>query len=224
MRRNTFLSLLLFIIICNNHALKAQTAYTEIYPDFRVTIDKEKLNVSEYAGKYKGSILDYSYTKGDGTLIRFKSYKKNSEIEVFENPPAPAIHYIYKIFYPNGNLKEKGVYLPRQVKIGKWIYCDNKGNCNIVDYEKDRSIYGYNDVLKFLQYMNYYNFTTGENTWECTFWHSPEGHVWGTRINKNGHQYKMYTFDDKGIEDIREDNLTPALNPVPIVGAFWQSE
>jgi len=223
MRTFKFTLLFLFIVLCGQLSLSAQATYTEIYPDYKVSTEYEKLDVRQYSNKYKGSILDYSYTKDDGTRVQLKSYRRNSEIEVFEYPPAPAIHIIYKVFYANGNLKEKGVFLPNQLRVGKWVTCDNKGSCTVTDLEADRSIYGYNDVLEYLDQENHYNNTDG-NEWKCTFWHSPEGHTWGVRIDKNGRQYKMYTFDDKGERDVIETEAASTSKPVPIVGTFEQEE
>lgn len=223
MRTLKFTSLLLFVVLCTSFSLRAQTAYTEIYPNYKVSIENEKLDVRQYTSKYKGSILDYSYTKEDGTRMAFKSYRRNSEIEVFEYPPAPAIHIVYKVFYPNGNLKEKGVFLPNQLRVGKWIECDNRGNCTVTNLEANRNIWGYNDVLEYLEQEGQYNNNDG-NEWKFTFWHSPEGHTWGVRVNKNGQQYKMYTFDDKGEREVIENNAVPLSPSVPVVGTFEQEE
>lgn len=223
MRTPKFILLPLFIILCSCFSLNAQTAYTEIYPDYKISMDKEVIDIGLYTGKYKGSILDYSYTKDDGTKLVFKSYRRNSEIEVFEYPPAPAIHIVYKVFYANGSLKEKVVFLPNQLRVGKWIQCDNKGNCTVTDLETGRNIYGYNNVLEYLEQEGYYNKTDG-NEWKCTFWHTPEGHTWGVRIDKNGRQYKMYTFDDKGEREVIETEAASTSKSVPIVGTFVQEE
>jgi len=211
------------IFICQMTTVDAQTAYTEIYPDKRVAIDFEKLNVSTYSNKYKGSILDYSYTKDDGTLVQVKSYKRGSNIEIFERPPLPYIHIIYKEFYPNGNLKQKGVLLPRQLKIGKWLDLDQNGEGLITDNETGRTAFGYNEVLTFLEERGYYNITDGSN-WSCSFWYTPENRTWGVRVDKDGHQYKMYTFDSDGIDSITETDLSPSLNSVQPTGTFFQTE
>ncbi len=221
MRKLILLSL--FIVSSGFVTLVAQTTYTNIYPDYKVAIEKEKLDVRQYANKYKCSILDYTYTKEDGTRMVYKSYRRNSEIEVFEYPPAPAIHIIYKVFYANGNLKEKGVFLPNQLRVGKWIECDTRGNCSITDLETGRNIYGYNDVLEYLAMVDCYNNLDG-NQWKCTFWHSPHGHTWGVRVDKNGQQYKMFTFDAKGERDVIETDPALLSPNVPVVGTFEQEE
>lgn len=210
-------------IITTCLTLNAQSTYTEIHPDYKIPIDRERINVSTYASKYKGSILDYSYTEADGTQVQVKSYKRGSNIEVFEQPPLPALHTIYKEFHPNGNLKQKGVLLSRQLKIGKWLECDNRGNCNIIDYETNRGTYGYNEVLGYLEFRGYYN-KKDNNDWHCSFWYTPETNTWGVRVNKNGHQYKMYTFDSLERYDIQENDLIPNTKGVVPTGTFIQKE
>lgn len=209
------------VLICQT--TKAQSAYTEIFPDYKIDISTEKIDVKKYTDKYKGSILDYSYTENDGTQVQVKSYKKGSNIEVFERPPFPAIHIVYKEFYPNGNLKQKGVILPTQLRVGNWIECNESGNCSIIDYEMNRNEYGYNDVLAYLEFRGYYNKQDGNN-WECSFWFTPGAETWGVRINKNGHQYKMYTFNSKGEFNVDEVDLMPNTNTVEPTGTFIQKE
>lgn len=201
----------------------AQTVYTEIYPDKKVAINYEKLDVASYRNKYQGSILDYTYTQDDGTVVQVKSYKKGSNIEVFERPPYPAIHFVYKEFYPNGNLKQKGVLLPLQLKVGKWIEAELNGEFTISDYETGRNGYGYNDILYFLEKNGCYN-QDDSNKWECFFWYTPESESWGVRVNKNTHQHKMYVFDSNGEKSIEETDLSPNLNKVEAVGTFEQTE
>lgn len=215
---------LMAFMLLTSHVAKSQTTdYTEIYPNFKVPITNETLNVSTYASKYKGSILDYSYTESNGTKVEVKSYKKGSNIEVFERPPFPAIHLVYKEFYPNGKLKQKGVFLPTQLKVGKWMECDERGNCTVTDHEIGRSQYGYNEILGYLEFLKYYNTSDGNN-WQFFFWYTPSESKWGVRVNKNGHQYKMYTFDSTEQYDIQEVDLMPNTNVVEPTGTFIQKE
>lgn len=216
-----FILMVSVVLIC--HTTQAQTSYTEIYPDLKVPISNERIDVKKYASKYQGSILDYSYTENDGTQVQVKSYKKGSNIEIFEKPPHPAIHIIYKEFYPNGNLKQKGVILPSQLEIGKWIQCDEKGNCEIIDYEEGEKRYDYNEILAYLEFRGYYN-KQDENEWKCLFWYASESNTWGVRVNKNGHQYKMYTFNNSDDFFVEEFDLSPNVNSVEPTGTFIQEE
>lgn len=223
MKTVKYFTILTFLISICQMTVNAQENYTEVYPNQRVIIDYERLNVSTFSNKYKGSILDYTYTKEDGTSVQAKSYRRGSNIEIFERPPFPAIHIIYKEFYPNGNLKQKGVLLPIQMKIGKWLDLDQKAEGTITDYENGRTTFGYNDVLTYLESVGCYNKNDG-NTWKCTFWYIPESQTWGVRVDKNGQQYKMYTFDSNGQNGVTETDLSGNTNSVQPVGTFYQEE
>ena len=216
-------AILAFTISICQQTICAQTNDTEVYPNYRVPIEFEKINVTTFSNKYKGSILDYTYTKNDGTVVEVKSYKRGSNIEIFERPPFPAVHTIYKEFHPNGNLKQKGVLLPLQLKIGKWLNLDQRGEGTITDYENGRTALGYNDVLTYLESKGYYNKTDGNN-WKCTFWYTPESQTWGVRVDKNGNQYKMYTFDSNRQNGATETDLSANSNSVLPVGTFYQEE
>ena len=214
-------AILSFTIFICQLTISAQTNYTEVYASQKVPIGYEKLDISTFNNKYKGSILDYTYIKNDGTTVEAKSYKRGSNIEIFEKPPS--IHIIYKEFYPNGNLKQKGVLFPLQLKIGKWLDLDQRGEGTITDYENGRTAFGYNDVLTYLESKGYYNKTDG-NSWKCTFWYTPEAQTWGVRVDKNGNQFKMYTFDSNRQNSILEADLTANSNSALPLGAFYKEE
>ncbi|MFV0420171.1 MAG: hypothetical protein ACK5KT_15760 [Dysgonomonas sp.] len=215
--------ILAFIILAYQQRICAQANYTDIYPNYRVPIEYEKINVNTFSNKYKGSILDYTYKKDDGTTVEVKSYKRGSNIEIFERPPFPAIHIIYKEFHPNGNLKQKGVLLPLQLRIGKWLDLDQRGEGTITDYENGRTALGYNDVLAYLESKAFYN-KSDENSWKCTFWYTPESQTWGVRVDKNGNQYKMYTFDSNRQNGATETDLSENSKSASPVGTFYQEE
>ena len=126
--------LLLFsALICSSVYVNAQydnynADYTDIYPGRRIFIDyNERFSTAKYKGR------NTSYTTPDGTQVEVKSYGRTSTVEVFERPPLPSIHIIYKEFFANGKLKQMGVFLPIQLKIGKWFESDEQGNGFIVD-------------------------------------------------------------------------------------------
>ncbi|MDR2956431.1 MAG: hypothetical protein LBV43_15265 [Prevotella sp.] len=218
MKTIKYLILLLCLSLCYP-GIKAQTLFTEIYPHYKIPITYEVLNVKEFSNKYQGSILDYTYTSFDGSSVQVKSYKRGGEIEVFERPAFPGIHMVYKEFYGNGKLKQKGVTLPNQCKIGYWLTYDESGNGWVTDYENGRTPVGYNQVLEYLANLGYYNYNPSQSahSWSCAFWFSPGSFSWGVRVNRDGHQYKMYTFDCRGQLDVIIQDLIPALNPVPPV-------
>lgn len=213
--------LLLSGVLFNISPLFAQVEYTEIYPNRKVFMDYESFNVAKY--RNRGARLNITETREDGTLVEIKSYGRNTNIEVFERPPYPAMHIVYKEFYPNGKLKQKVVYLPSQLEVGKHIECDATGNCTITDLEEGRNKFGYNDVLKYLEEQNMYNLNDG-NKWDYTFWYTEGTQKWGVRVNKNGVQHKMIEFDSKGKGNVFEFEAAPAAPVVPIVGTFEQEE
>lgn len=215
--------ILLLILLCSQLAVNAQTAFTEVYPNYKIAINKERLNVSSYRSEYIGSMLDYSYLKSDGTTVRIKSFQNDAGFEVVETPPVPAIHYVYKRFYADGNMKEMGVFLPRQVKVGKWMECDDYGRCTIIDHEIGRDTYGYNDVLEFLRMRGHYMPLDG-NKWQCSFWHSPGARQWGVRVDCNDSHYVMLVFDGDGKQDVREIEPAVSSSSVPVFGSFYQEE
>ncbi|MDU1892440.1 MAG: hypothetical protein E6767_17285 [Dysgonomonas sp.] len=193
--------------------LAAQT-YTEVYPGKRILIGYEKFDVNTIRNKYKGKILNYTYTKTDGTKVRIASYEKNSNIEVFEFAPAPFIYMVYKEFYPNGNLKQKGVCMPLQVRVGKWLQCDRNGRQMIVDYTQKCHLFDYNDVLKYLEQCGYYNTNSYEaRNLTYRFWYTPETGQWGVRLSKDDVQFKRFIFDQVTGYLAQEEELYD--NPIP---------
>lgn len=185
--------LVLFLLFCSSSPLFSQTEIVSVYPDMKYEIAYEKFDMNLVRNKFKGSLLEYSYDKSEGGSIRYLSYKRGTEVEVYETFPAPYVHALYKEFYPNGKLKKKGVVLPNQVRVGKWIEFDEAGEASIVDYEMNRSGFGYNGILEFLESEGYYNSDDKENVWSLVFSHSPG--KWSVRASKDGDQ-KHYMFDD----------------------------
>ena len=199
-------TLLLFILGCQ--LSEGQTVYTEIYPKHKIEIKHEKINIDIYQNRYNNKgILDYNYTERDGTRIRVSSHKKNSNIEIYENPTLPYIYTLYKEFYPDGNLKQMGAYLPLQLKIGKWLECNKNGVCKTTDYEIERDFYGYNDILEFLEKEGYLKKGNG-NLWTYKFWFSSETKNWGVKLSKGNTYHKKLTFDSHKKELIKEEDFT----------------
>ncbi|MBK5722620.1 hypothetical protein JGH11_17230 [Dysgonomonas sp. Marseille-P4677] len=190
--------LLLLLTLGINSLIKAQTTYTEIYPNKRIIIDNENLNINLYKDKYDSrGILDYNTIKEDGTKVRVSCHRKGTNIEVMETLSYPYIHTLYKEFYPNGKLKQKGILMPKQVKVGNWLESTKNGEIRIINYDKDRSHFGYNDILEFLDQRDYLQAQPNGEDWIYSFWYSPETHQWGVRLSKEYVLYKRFTFDGK---------------------------
>lgn len=200
--------LLIVALSILNSSIRAQTINTSIYPNKKVAIDYENLNISLYASKYDShGILDYNFVKEDGTKVRVSCHRKGTNIIVTENPLYPYIYTLYKEFYPNGKLKQKGVLIPKQLKVGKWIECTKTGETKIIDYETDRIYFGYNDVLEFLDQQDYLQVQPNGEDWIYSFWYSPESQQWGVRLSKGYILYKRFTFDGKRGELTKEETF-----------------
>ena len=138
--------------------------------------------------------LDYVYTEPDGTQKRISNLRKGLPIEVYEVPPLPAVYRIFKEFYPNGSLKRKGIYLPHQFPIGKWLECDEQGNCSVINYDLYRGAFGYNSLLKALEDKGYINTLGGGDNWSFIVWYNDNSHQWGVKLQK-GSKYRMLQID-----------------------------
>lgn len=188
--------LLLCLILCTNSIVTAQSSYTEVYPNKKIAIENESLDIRLYDNKYnsRGILDDYS-TKEDGTQVRISCHRKGTNIEVTEKPPYPYIYTLYKEFYPDGKLKQKGILMPKQVKVGNWIELTKNGDIQTINYEIGRSNFGYNDILKFLDQVGYLKDQPNGENWMYSFWYSPQTQQWGVRLSKGYVLYERYIFD-----------------------------
>jgi antitoxin component YwqK of YwqJK toxin-antitoxin module len=188
----------------------------EIYPQRTITLGYETFDSYSFRAKVaKSGSLDYTYTEPDGTQIRVSSQRRGQPTEIYETPPLPAVHRIFKEFYPNGKLKRKGLYLSRQFRIGKWLECDERGYCSIVDQDAGRGSFGYNGILKTLEDNGYINTRTGEGNWNFTLWFNDYSRRWGVKLQK-GTKYKQLLIDaDSGkIINEAEYEVRPGNTPV----------
>jgi antitoxin component YwqK of YwqJK toxin-antitoxin module len=193
-------------------SVSGQSVQVNIYPQGATLLVYEKFNLKAYQSKfYASGSLDYAYTESDGTQVRVTCQHRGQPIEVYITPPLPAVHRVFKEFYPNGNLKQKGLYLPQQLNIGKWLECDESGYCGIIDYEIGRGSFGYNGVLKTLEEKGY----TGANGWSFVVWFNGNAHQWGVKLQKDT-LYRMLIIDaDSGeIVDEAEYEVKPT-NMIP---------
>lgn len=203
-------SMLLLLLVCCQLSVYSQTTglstSTVIYPQNTITLDYEKFDIKPFLSKFSSTgSLDYVYTDHAGTNIRVTCQKRGMSIEVYETPPLPYLHRIFKEFYPNGTLKQKGVYLPQQFRVGNWLECDERGNCYIVSYDSGRGPFGYNDVLKLLEEKGYINLRSGGGAYMiATFWYTASSHQWGVKLSQNQTRYKNLTID-AGTGEIKKE-------------------
>lgn len=190
------ISFFLLTLFCAHSALYSQNSVqVEIYPRQKVILSYEKFDMNAFRNQVAQSgSLDYVYTEADGTQKRISNLRKGLPIEVYEVPPLPAVYRIFKEFYPNGSLKRKGIYLPHQFPIGKWLECDEQGNCSVINYDLYRGAFGYNSLLKALEDKGYINTLGGGDNWSFIVWYNDNSHQWGVKLQK-GSKYRMLQID-----------------------------
>lgn len=110
--------------------------------------DIEKLFVSHPISYYGGS----NYEVNDHNHNRVAYYTKSSDgsYSGYDYSQNPLIG-IYREFYPNGNIKTKGLVCWFGFNIGLWYYFNESGNViNTIDYD-DGFDFSYEQVFKFCE-------------------------------------------------------------------------
>lgn len=192
--RKLQLYILAVLLLCFPILIKGQNSVNvDIYPGKTITLSYEKFNLNAFRSKFAQSgSLDYAYNETDGTQVRVTCQRIGEPIEIYEIPPSPYVHRLYKEFYPDGNMKRKGIYLPQQFPVGKWLECDRNGGCWVVDQDMGRGSVTYNDMLKILKKHDFLN---GSNNWRVfVVWYNDITHQWGAKLRK-GTEYKTLTID-----------------------------
>ena len=147
-----------------------------------------------------GSISYYlEYKEKDGTMVVIEGDKKNgfTESRISKN----SYSEMYKEYYPNGVLKEKGI-LFGEVAIGIWHYFDEQGSLvNTIDEDKKFGNFGYMDVLNFLIEKDYVEKNTYKGIFEsykdnsATIVFFEEDLTWLIRVKTPGYIINDYTID-----------------------------
>ena len=155
----------------------------------------EKFDMDFYnKSKDKRGRLYYKDIKDDKTEIEIiGSEAIYDEIQQTESP-YPYYFKRIKFFYKDGGLKEKGILLDN-CKIGKWLECDEAGNCKMVDYEKNRGNFGYNDVLHFLEKRKFINPKKGVGRGRFTVVYNYENTYWIVSGTHNETLWTVYHLD-----------------------------
>jgi hypothetical protein len=109
-----------------------------------VTKDFEKFKFDKYDSVQGSSI----YFTDDGTC--FEYFREGDEY-VSRETPGDAYFRLVKIFYLNGNIKEKGLFINSgDFKKGFWYYFNETGNL-IEEEDNDRFFpYTFDDLVKYL--------------------------------------------------------------------------
>lgn len=98
----------------------------------------------------------FSSTKEDDVLTEhrkdgsYAEYHKSKESRAYKETPADSYYTATKIYYANGNIREKGItFNANDVQLGIWYEFDNSGKIiKEIDYEKSFK-FKFEDVLEF---------------------------------------------------------------------------
>lgn len=156
--------------------------------------------------KYEKFDMDfYQKNKDERGNLLFNEKKENEFLlEVIGNEILDEI-VVRKLYYPyyftnikkfsiNGDLREKGITLG-ECKVGKWLECDKFGICNVIDYEKNRGRFGYNDVLLFLEKKKYINPKKGVGLGRFGVAYNYENSYWIVSGTHNETLWTVYHLD-----------------------------
>lgn len=192
-------------------SLLSQTSKNKLFSTIKkkdiMDMQYETFDMEYYERKKNliGNIFD-DYTKEDGTQVSVWG-KLGSSFVILEVAPAPYFYTRIKLFYGDGKLQEKGIKLPEECRIGKWLECDEQGNCQIIDYDKGMGKFNYNDVLNFLDKRGYINLETGEGRGKFSFGYSYENKTWGIVASKNNVHFKIFRLSGKSGKILEEKDF-----------------
>lgn len=114
----------------------------------KITDSSKNINVIKRENLYeirdRNNIIIVSYSKGPHENSFFSGY------DYSENP----VIGIYKEFYPDNNIKIKGIYCWFGFKIGKWYNYSEDGNLiSVVDYDEGFN-YSINEIFQYCETNN----------------------------------------------------------------------
>lgn len=129
---------------------------------------KDSTMIQPYEGIEK---YDFERTAGGTKGVRFLQGQTLIEIGAMgtigvckEYAPASDFYTTYKIFYPNGILKEKGCYFFRSIKFGLWKHYDDNGD--LTETVNEDSKFGNikpQDIISLLEKEGWFDRKTGAN-------------------------------------------------------------
>lgn len=184
---------------------------TIMKPKETLSLEYETFDFEKYKDLFdRYNAINYKYQKEDGTVVYIVSAGKmsgNGDIFINEIPPLPYFISFYKEFYPNGNLKEKGQHGMQSCPIGKWLECDEEGNCKIVDYDENRR-FTYEDVLRFMAKQKHIDLKTGEGREQMSTIYNYEQQVWSVGTSRGYLIGRDYILDGN-TGKILKDEIAP---------------
>jgi len=159
-----------------------------------------------------GEFVNYrwSFTDESGTEIRLFGDTR-SHFTMWEPPPKPAFHQIFREFHSSGYLKEIGKLMGSVTEIGIWKYFDEAGNLiKTVDEDKKFGKFGYNELLLFLHQQGYINLETGENRKGARFGYNVETGQWDVSV-RVGAWLTRYVIDGETGEVLSKEGPSPII-------------
>ena len=130
----------------------------------------------------------------NGTIVIIEGDEENGFTE--SRIPKNSYYEIYKEYYPNGILKQKGSLLGEHTAIGMWYYYDELGNLSeTVNEDRKFGKFGYMDVLDFLIKNNYVEKDTYKGIFKIRIVFSVEDLTWRIRATTAGYIINDYTID-----------------------------
>jgi hypothetical protein len=196
MKRLFCIVLILGLII--SYTVMAQKKYS-FTPEDTMDLNFETFDFDKYKDKLKQyNAISYKFEKEDSTVVQVSSVGTMSGsgliyINIFY--PKPYFYYDHKCYYSDGKLKEKGRSGLQAIQVGKWLECDEEGNCRIVDYEKIRGRFSYEDVLKFMAKQGHINLKTGEGREQLLANYNYEQQVWNVGTSRGYLVGRDYILD-----------------------------
>lgn len=157
---------LLAILVLSGCAIRKECINQEA---FNLSFYKDEYKI--YTGEYPVNEHSFKYKKENENSVRVwksKSSKQIKEFRIWEHTEqyevlesvSPYYYYKYKLFFPDGRLKAKGIALNPpglndRVRIGKWIEFDEKKKrYKQVNYDKKRGKIGFRELLQIVENDN----------------------------------------------------------------------
>jgi hypothetical protein len=174
------LVIVIIIAFSNCSSQKNVTYYVINELETNIDMEKEKFDIVFFNKNQEDDY--YEYTLDDGTHIELLGGMDRGFTE-WRYPPYK-FYRIYKEFYPNLNLKSKGVRL-KNLKIGIWEYYDERGNKIIVNEDEEIGKFGYNQLFVLLNERGYVDIQKSDWKDVIGLGFDSEKKLWKVEIDKD---------------------------------------
>ena len=188
--------LYIFILIgFSNCASQKHNTYNVINDlEFNENIENEKFDI-DFFNKHKTNEF-YEYTLNDDTYIELFGGFDRGFTEW--RHPANKFYQIYKSYYPNLNLKRKGLVIDDYLDIGIWEYYDEQGNLvKKVNEDEKFGKFDYNQLFLFLNKKGYVDIQKGDWKDVVGVGFDRKEKLWYIEV-KNEAGHRKLVINDKG--------------------------